>query len=644
MNLGNLTIKSRIAFGFGLLVILLSIIGSVCFFGVGGIVANAKEVITGNKLDATLVQFEVDNLTWTRDINLFLTDNTVTKADVDTTGGKSRLGLWLEGTGSKDITRILPALSKPLEKLNTLNKQVYLYSDEIKNAYKGSDDKLPAHIVVMHVSLMKWAATIRDTLIKRTDVLNVETDATKSKLGVWMTSKEGLDLLTNGDDELRSIWTKLDISNKKLHKTALKINEDISFSPEVGAMDFEQTTLPLLNETVNHLGDLKKWAEKALEGNRTANLIYAKKLLPQSKEIHITIEAMREVVRKTIITDEKMLSYALKVRFLVILLVTIALATGLTAGYFVSESIINILKDLADEMTDSSERLASASSQIQDSSQQLADGAAEQTASLEESASSMEEMAIMTKSNAENSNNAYSLMHETSKIIDRTSNSMEELTGSMETILKTSEQTSHIIKTIDGIAFQTNLLALNASVEAARAGVAGAGFAVVADEVRNLALKSAEAAKDTTHLVQEIVGQIEHGSKIVKETNDAFGEVESSSSRANDLISEISASSSEQATGIDQVNKAINQMGQITNDNTANAEETASSSVDMGSLSKDMKNTVDKLQSLVGAKKVFNLLNFKFLKGAEEKKTKALQIKQSRIVEPNEILDEAVDF
>ncbi|MBN2122916.1 MAG: methyl-accepting chemotaxis protein, partial [Deltaproteobacteria bacterium] len=159
---------------------------------------------------------------------------------------------------------------------------------------------------------------------------------------------------------------------------------------------------------------------------------------------------------------------------------------------------------------------------------------------------------------------------------------------------------SKIIKTIDEIAFQTNLLALNAAVEAARAGDAGAGFAVVADEVRNLALRAAEAARNTASMIEATTKKVRDGSDLVSHTNDAFTQVARSASKVAALVSEISAASSEQAHGIDQLNGAVAEMDRVVQQNAANAEESASASEEMYAQAAEMKRSVQKLADLVG--------------------------------------------
>ena len=191
-------------------------------------------------------------------------------------------------------------------------------------------------------------------------------------------------------------------------------------------------------------------------------------------------------------------------------------------------------------------------------------------------------------------------MNEANTVVKKANDSMSELTGSMEGISRASEKTFKIIKNIDEIAFQTNLLALNAAVEAARAGEAGAGFAVVADEVRNLAMRAANAAKDTADLIEGTIKEVKNGSDLVDKTNEAFGQVAERSSKVGELVGEIAAASNEQAQGIEQVNKAITEMDKVVQQNAANAEESASASEEMNDQAMNMKRLVDDLVTLVG--------------------------------------------
>jgi methyl-accepting chemotaxis protein len=169
----------------------------------------------------------------------------------------------------------------------------------------------------------------------------------------------------------------------------------------------------------------------------------------------------------------------------------------------------------------------------------------------------------------------------------------------MEGITAASEETSKIVKAIDEIAFQTNLLALNAAVEAARAGQAGAGFAVVADEVRNLALRAADAAKNTAGLIQGTIQRIQDGRTLVNRNNEAFARVAESAARVAGLVGEITQSSGEQAQGIEKVNRTVAEMDRLVQQTAAGAEESASVSEEMNAQAGQMKEFVRDLLVLV---------------------------------------------
>jgi methyl-accepting chemotaxis protein len=234
---------------------------------------------------------------------------------------------------------------------------------------------------------------------------------------------------------------------------------------------------------------------------------------------------------------------------------------------------IGALTRSVDEMRQKTEEVVSQSVGM---SQNLSEAASAQASSLEETSSSLEEMTSMVKQTAGNATEANNLMTTGQLVIEKANVSMNELTESMKEIAVASEETQKIVKTIDEIAFQTNLLALNAAVEAARAGEAGSGFAVVAGEVRNLAMRAAEAAKNTSTLIENIVKRIKKGENLVGVTNESFKEITASSTKVVRLIGEIASASQEQSNGIDQINRAVADMNSLTQQNAAGAEELAS--------------------------------------------------------------------
>ena len=268
---------------------------------------------------------------------------------------------------------------------------------------------------------------------------------------------------------------------------------------------------------------------------------------------------------------------------------------------FILRSVSRALRTIASSIGQSAEQVTSASSQVATSSQSLSQGATEQAASLEESSASIEEMASMARRNSENSQAAADLARDTNTAVSESNRALHDLQQAMTGIRESSSRIGKIIKTIDEIAFQTNILALNAAVEAARAGEAGMGFAVVADEVRSLAQRSAQAAQDTTGLIEEAIGRAKAGNAQVDQMSAVITAITDKANRVKSLVDEITASSRQQTQGIEQVAQAIAQMEKVTQTTAASAEEGAAASEELSAQAEETLSSVRELEALVGA-------------------------------------------
>ncbi len=263
-------------------------------------------------------------------------------------------------------------------------------------------------------------------------------------------------------------------------------------------------------------------------------------------------------------------------------------------------SITRPIHRVIEGVTLGSEQVSAAAGQVSQSSQEMAQGASEQASSIEETSSSLEEMASMIRQNADNATRVNELMAEAKHIVDQVVQATEEMSTAIGDIKTSSDETAKIVKTIDEIAFQTNLLALNAAVEAARAGEAGKGFAVVAEEVRNLAQRSAEAAKDTAGLIERAQSNSDRGVDVLSGLSEAMQKNQENAETVAGLIAEISSASSEQAQGIEQINVAMGEMDQVTQNNASNAEESAAASEELSAQASELSETVKVLSQLVG--------------------------------------------
>ncbi|ACL02869.1 Methyl-accepting chemotaxis sensory transducer [Desulfatibacillum aliphaticivorans] len=746
----RMTVGKRIAFGFAVVLVLLTAVGLLSFTGVGGIVHNAGMVIDGNKLDGVLAQREVDHLNWAGSVNALLTDENITELHVETDPRQCGFGKWLYGEGRKNAEALVPSLAPIIKRIEEPHARLHESAISIGKAFQPADANLPAYLQARQIDHLKWMETIDDLFLENHAKLDVITDDHQCALGKWLFGEEAKKAVERNPSlgpllkaleephrqlhesakqiqtEYRQIhpglmvmlqqrlddhrrWaaavaqailerkTSLDVEtdpakcafgkflqsreaqvymasspalkqaldacrapHEALHRSAMDIDASLkagdAFSArdvytmvtlpaleEVGkyfnqaidaeaklmegrnkALDaYRKHTLPALEKTEAAMEALHHEAAALLEGQREANQIYASQTMPSLRTVQELLGEIRQEAKKNIMTDVVMLDAAKGTKRNVSIVGLAAIIAGLFLAIVIARGIVNVLTRISQNLGEGADQVASASNQVAGSSQSLAEGASEQAASLEETSSSMEEMASMTLRNSENANQADVLMQKTKSVVEKASQTMEELTGAMEGISNASAETSKIIKTIDEIAFQTNLLALNAAVEAARAGEAGAGFAVVADEVRNLAVRAAEAAKNTTELIQGTVKRVEDGAQLLDSTTEAFGEVAETTVKVGEIVGEIAAASNEQTQGYEQIRKAVSEMDKVTQSTAANSEESASAAEELNAQAEQMKQIVEELMVLVGGNFSGQPVSRKALKGQERKMLEA---------------------
>lgn len=613
----NLAIKFTI--GFGVVLLLLAFVGFEAITGIGGIVDDAGQVIDGNKLRAEMVQKEVDHLNWAAKVNALLNDEKVTHLEVQVDHKKCGFGKWFYGDGRKNAVKLLPQLEPLFNDIEDPHEILHQSAKKIGAKFQQVSLELGRFLRDKKIDHLNWMIVIKNSILNRSNRIDVQLDHTQCSLGKWIYSSETAAMKIKYPGFAAAL-EGIEEPHKQLHDSGKELLRLV----RQGRFDDAQQYM--VNNTHKHAGDTLRildkalvWHQESVKGMEEARQIYAEETVPALQNVQGLLGQVRTTAAENIMTDEQMLDSASGTRSTVLVTGIIAILAGillavvmalgiirpmqkgitfartLSEGDLTAEIDVNQedevgrlaaalremtqrLRSIVSEVMNAADNVASGSEELSATAQELSQGATEQAASAEEVSSSMEQMGANIQQNTDNAQETEKISTKSSEDASESGKAVNETSSAMKAITEK-------ITIIQEIARQTNLLALNAAIEAARAGEHGKGFAVVASEVRKLAERSQNAAGEITDLAKSSVG-------IAEKAGEMLNQLVPDIRKTADLVQEITASSNEQNSGAGQINKAIQQLDKVIQQNAGSAEEMASTAEELSSQAQQLQASI----------------------------------------------------
>ena len=594
----KMKLATKMALGFGVLVLLSGVLGAVSWRGLSQIVEQRaryeKGAATQDRMNTCAI--------FRRDFGV----RGFQKAEGET---KNAAEKWQEAYGE------LAGAVKTLDSdkgLTAEQRELATKTTGDVQAYKVAFDKMADAKKVCDQALASW----RSTGYKMTEeIVNVMKTTIDPAIVKAKADKKFEDM-----DKWSTIASSLDRSFIQpfllmrvcgMHLTATEAEQQwVDYAAQLKNVQEGLAKWTALVRSDGQLETVAKNLAAMIQEYEAAGVSFHNGLLGKEEASKVAADVAKNVAanitRFGVIQNQEMEAVTARTNTLVMSMAFGSLVIGILLAVFITRSIVKPIMRIVGELNEGAVQVNDAAGQVSCASQSLAEGASEQASSLEETSSALEEMAAMTRTSAENAKKANELAGKAREAANTGDATMGRLNSAMTGINESSEKVSKIIKVIEEIAFQTNLLALNAAVEAARAGEHGKGFAVVADEVRNLAQRSAQAAKETTELIENAVIRSHEGTQVAGDVGKALSAIVSDVGKVTELINGISRASEEQAQGVDQVNTAVSQMDKVTQQNASTAEESASASEELSAQAQTVKGIVNELSALITGQQAGN--------------------------------------
>ena len=661
MRLKDLSIKAKLTWGFGIVLVLF--MGTVIWAitGIGNIVHDAENTINGNQIRSLIEKKIIEHMDWGAKVSRFITNKEVDELDVSEDYKQCGLGSWYYSEERKNAEEEFPSIKPLLAKLEEPHRKLHESVKEIKANYdKGFERGLVSFLNNKKVDHLKWMNNVMQVFHEEDmDRVQVETDFHKCGLGKWLYSEELKEHMKE-DPELAKNVEPIFEPHKKLHSSVVSINEQLDRGNLEQAEEiFKQETEKYAAQTLGAINDMIAWQNERKKQMQKVEQIFAQQTQPALEKVKSLLHDVNLKVKENTMSDEVMLSEASATRTTMIVIAAVALPIGIVIAVFIALGIIrplrkgvdftenvsqgdltqtldidqhdevgqlakalnNMVKSLNQIIKDQSdgiETLASSSSELTSIAEQMSSSSEDTVSKVNTVASSAEEMST-------NMSSVASAMEQASTNVNTIVSGSDEMSTSISEIAKNAEQAQEITtsavnqadsaskrinelgeaaqaigkvtETITAISSQTNLLALNATIEAARAGEAGKGFAVVANEIKELAQQTADATGDISKKIEDIQSTTDMSVNEIKEIIQVINRLEEFVSSIASSMEQQSSTTKEIASNISQVSQGIQEVNENVNQSSQAAGQVSKDINEVNKAANEISNSSSQLQS-----------------------------------------------
>lgn len=661
MRLKDLSIKAKLTWGFGTVLVLF--MGSVIWAitGIGTIVHDAEKSINANQLRSLVEEKIIDHLNWGSEVSKFITDSEVNELDVEVDPEKCALGKWYNSDKRREAEEAFPSIKSLLAEMEEPHRRIHESAKEIKERYVPHIDRdLASFLNEKKVDHLQWMNNVMQVFNEEDmNRAEVETDFHKCGLGKWLYSDE-VEKHMQEDPEFAKMVKPIFEPHKKLHSSVISINEQLAQGNMAEAKRiFKQDTEKYADNTLKALNNVLAWQQDRMKQMQEIEKIYSEQTQPALQKVKSLLHDVNLEIKENALSDEVMLEEASKTRTTMIVIAAVALPIGIIFAVLIALGIIrplrkgvefteNVskgdltqtldidqhdevgqlakalnnmvksLKQIIKDQSDGIETLASSSSELTSIAEQMSSSSEETVSKVNTVASSSEEMST-------NMSSVASAMEQASTNVNSIVSGSEEMSTSIGEIAQNAEQAKEITtsavnqadsaskrinelgeaaqaigkvtETITAISSQTNLLALNATIEAARAGEAGKGFAVVANEIKELAQQTADATGDISKKIEDIQSTTDMSVNEIKEIIQVINRLEEFVSSIASSMEEQSSTTKEIASNISQVSQGIQEVNENVNQSSQAAGQVSKDINEVNKAANEISNSSAQVQS-----------------------------------------------